>query len=437
MSVVDILYDLFNYISNAFYIGIFLRMMEILFGKKKYVHKVLYYAVPVVVFWLVYYFPEYALGHATIPYYYYFLVIMTVTFVSITCFLEGSILEKSIYYLYYFTVYKCVVFFLGGFIYEKEPTMDKYLYMLLDVLSTFLPIVVLIIFTRFCLKYRMHKVIAYLKNYQVALMLYCPFSLFASFQLADPSLNIPNTIYISASAFLLVFNVPIFYYLYSKIGESNESRIEMGKALAETAAQLSRYRYSIIMEEQAKKERHELKNKYFYIQTLLKENKLDQLDSFLTEHIGELASSDTGIYTNNSLIDYILSTKLELAKKHHIKTYSEILIPEKVNINEEYFCTVLLNLFDNAIEASKKEHNPDIQIYLNTRNNYLVFCIKNKVSFDVLETNPNLETSKPDAASHGLGMKIIKRAVRKSNGIFDTSMESGYFVATVMFPVLK
>jgi len=33
-------------------------------------------------------------------------------------------------------------------------------------------------------------------------------------------------------------------------------------------------------------------------------------------------------------------------------------------------------------------------------------------------------------------MKIIKRAVRKSNGIFDTSMESGYFVATVMVPIL-
>ncbi len=91
---------------------------------------------------------------------------------------------------------------------------------------------------------------------------------------------------------------------------------------------------------------------------------------------------------------------------------------------------------DNAIEASRKEENPDIQLYLNMKNNYLVFCIKNKVSYDVLKSNPSLKTSKPDAENHGLGMNIIKRAVKNSNGIFDTSMESGYFVATVMIPVL-
>jgi hypothetical protein len=34
-------------------------------------------------------------------------------------------------------------------------------------------------------------------------------------------------------------------------------------------------------------------------------------------------------------------------------------------------------------------------------------------------------------------MKIIKRAVKKAGGILDLSMESGYFVATAMFPILS
>jgi len=432
----SLILDIYIYLSKAFYVGIFLNMMEVLFVRKKRINTIFYYFVPIVVFWLTYYYPEYGLGHPTIPYYYYFMTLIGVCVLAIAFLLEGPFLEKLIYLLYYFTVYKCVVFFLGGIFYDKEPIMDKSLYVQLDMFSTFLPITVLYFFRKFCIKYELHTLLKYLDRKQVALMLYCPFSIFTSFQLADPSLNIPNTIYISASALLLVFNVPIFYYLFAEIGKSNESRVTMGKALAETAAQLSRYRYSIIMEEQAKKERHELKNKYFYIQTLLKENKLEQLETFLSEHIGELSNNNSDVYTNNSLIDYIINTKLSLAKKYKIKTYSEVLIPEKININEEYFCTILLNLFDNAIEASRKEAKPDIQIYLNTKNQYLVFCIKNKVSFDVLETNPTLKTSKEDPNSHGLGMKIIKRAVRKSNGIFDTSMESGYFVATVMVPIL-
>jgi hypothetical protein len=437
MPVANILYDLFNYINNAFYICIFLNMMETLFPRKPRTNQLIYYGVPVAVFWLTYYYPQYAMGHSSIPYYYYFICLMSLSLIIIIVFLEGAVLEKIIYYLYYFTVYKCIVFFLGGLLYDYEPVMDKTIYMILDVLTTIVPVLALLVFRKFCLRYRLHTVVSYLNVYQLVLMLYCPLSLFASFQIADPSLNIPIAIYISISAFLLVFNVPIFYYLYSIIGESNENRIEMGKALAETAAQLSRYRYSVIMEEKAKKERHELKNKYFYIQTLLKENKLDQLENFLTEHIGELSGSDAGVYTNNSLIDYIINTKLAAAKRKNIKTYTEILIPEHININEEYFCTVLLNLFDNAIEASSKEPSPDIQIYLNIKNRYLVFRIKNMVSFDVLEENPRLFTSKEDTSSHGLGIKIIKRAVKKAGGILDLSMESGYFVATAMFPILS
>lgn len=429
------LYYIYNHIGNILYISIFLNMMETLFSIKKTSKRVLYYLVPLTIFMIVYYYPEYMYGQTVIPYYFYFIVLLSTTLFAITVFLDGSIIEKLIYYMYYYTVYKCVVFFLGGFLYSQEPFMNSNLYQFLDAVSTILPLTVLLLFRSFCLKYRIHMVISYLKKTQVALMLYCPFSLFTSFQLADPSINVPHDYYVSISAFLLVFNIPIFYYLNAKIGEANESRVEMGKALAETAAQLSRYRYTVFLEEQARKERHELKNKYFYIQTLLKENKIEKLENYLSEYIGELNNNDSGVYTNNSLIDYIINTKLSLAKRYHIKTYTEILIPEKLPINEEYFCTILLNLFDNAIEASRKERNPDIHVYLNIKNQYLVFCIKNKVSYDVLAENPKLKTSKKDSSSHGLGMKIVKRAVRNSNGIFDITMECGYFVATVMVPV--
>lgn len=436
MQIINVLYEYFDYLSNILYIGIFLNMMDVLFKRKSTVSQNIYYGLPVILFCVIYSFFEHHFGDTIVPYYLYFFILMGVNIISIAFLLEGAIIEKLIYFLYYFTVFKCIVFFLGGIIYAHESIMDKRVYMSLNVVTTAIPIIGLLLFRNFCIKYKLHKALEYLKNSQVALMLYCPFSLFTSFQLADPSLHIPNSVYISTSAILLLINVPIFYYLFAKIGESNEARITMGIALAETAQQLSRYKYSVIMEETAKKERHELKNKYFYIQTLLKENKLEQLDSFLTEHIGELSTNDSSIHTGNSLIDYILSNKLALAKRNNIKTYSEILIPENLNINEEYFCTVLLNLFDNAIEASLKEENPDIQVFLNVKNKYLVFCIKNKVSFDVISDNPNFKTSKANKDSHGLGMKIIKRSVRKSNGIFDTSMESGYFTATVMFPLL-
>ncbi|MCF0142275.1 MAG: GHKL domain-containing protein, partial [Parasporobacterium sp.] len=212
---------------------------------------------------------------------------------------------------------------------------------------------------------------------------------------------------------------------------------ELEKALAETSSQLTRFRYTVIAEEQARKERHEIKNTYFYIQALLHDGKYEQLAEYLSKHIGELDDSITGLHTGNLLIDHILNNKIAFARKNKIKIYTEVLIPEQLSINEEHFCTVLLNLLDNAIEASLKETDPDIWIIINIKNNNLICCIKNKVSHDVLESNPKLKTTKADAKNHGQGMRIIRRAVRRMNGIFDASVNNNYFVATVVIPVLS
>ena len=434
--MLEFIYLIYTHSGVTIFINsIFLNMMASLFSKRKYANFFTYYILPLIIYSIVYFYPEYALHYTLIPYFYHFIVIMSINLIWILLFLEGPISQKIVYYLYFFTVYKCIVFFLGAFIYDYQYILNRNIYILLDMTSSVIPIASLWTFSKFFLAHPFSSIAKFLDRKQLLLMTYCPISIFITFQMADPSINFDPGYFVSISACLLIFNLPIFYYLFTKIGENNEAGIQLRKALAETNAQVARYRYTILIEEQAKKERHELKNKYFYIQTLLKENKLDKLNAFLTDHIGELSKNNSGIYSNNVLIDHVLNTKLLQAKKHGIKTYTEILIPKKISINEENFCTIILNLLDNAIEASIKEKDPDIQIYLNIKNNYLVFCIKNRVGHNVLKDNPKLCTSKKDTSTHGLGLKIIKRALRNSNGIFDVSIENNYFVATVMMPI--
>ena len=175
-----------------------------------------------------------------------------------------------------------------------------------------------------------------------------------------------------------------------------------------------------------------MKNRYFYIQALLHEGKTEQLEQYLQHTVGELSEMVGGIHTGNILIDHILNTKLDIAHKKNIKTYTEILIPNETNINEEYFCTILLN---NAIENSQNEQTPDIQVFMNIKNRYLVCTIKNKISENILLTNPELSTTKKEKTNHGLGLKIIKKTAQKANAIFDITIENGYFIATVMMPL--
>lgn len=237
------------------------------------------------------------------------------------------------------------------------------------------------------------------------------------------------------TAFIVLTNLPVIYYILSLINKSYEEQKKLDDALTQTKAQLARFRFSIELQEQLKKERHELKNNYFYIQTLLNEKKYDQLNDYMDRVIGEKLSNLNEIQTGNMLMDYILNRKVQETHKYHIKTYVEVLVPSQLSLSEDLLCTIIMNLLDNAIEASRHEHHPDIHITINCVQNYLVAKISNKTSNNILAINPNLKTTKKDSHNHGLGLKIIRQAVRRSNGIFQISHEEGYFTATVMLPM--
>lgn len=216
--------------------------------------------------------------------------------------------------------------------------------------------------------------------------------------------------------------------------ESFEQQRKLDTALTETKAQIFRYRYSLEIEERIKKERHELKNNYLFIQTLLHEKKYDELNSYINETIGEKMDKISSVSTGNLMLDYILNRKISEAQRNHIKIYTEITLPGNIQIDDESFCTVFLNLFNNAMEACQYVSSPDIHIILKVKENYLCCEIKNKANMDSLRENPELETTKPDSDNHGLGLKIVKETIAGCDGMFQTSVDGNYFTAKFMMP---
>ena len=357
--------------------------------------------------------------------------------ISIQVLFANLLLKESIFYKLVYTLY--FVAFLQLFkvvcspIYLAEAHMNLKLYQTLDVLTMILLLIFLIGLSYLFKKFKLYITVK-LPIGGMLSTLYFPLSILICYGITLNNQTIYKYI-IPFTAFIIFTNLPLIYYILSTINKSYEEQRKLDDALTQTKAQLARFRFSIELQEQLKKERHELKNNYFYIQTLLNEKKYDQLNDYMDHIVGEKLSSLNEIHTGNMLMDYILNRKVQEARKYRIRTYVEVLVPSQLNMSEDTLCTIIMNLLDNAIEASRHEEHPDIHISMHCIQNYLSVKIRNKISKDVLHTNPNLATTKKDVTNHGLGLKIIHQAVRRCNGIFQISTEEGYFTATIMIPM--
>lgn len=241
-----------------------------------------------------------------------------------------------------------------------------------------------------------------------------------------------NSHYTPLLLLLLFFSSLMSYYLSHIISSTAKNLLDTRIMKQKFEMQLQHMEYSAEMAEQIRQEKHEIKNIYLYIQSLLKNSELQELENFIDTKLVHRFDLYEEFQTGNPSIDFLLTQKVNEAKSANISVMTNILLPQNLKIDNNDLYGLLLNLLDNAIEASSKEKHGDIHVSICQKKFYLCIEVKNKVSTNILSDNPHLNTTKKDAANHGIGMKIINSIVQKYNGILTLEMESSYFVVSIM-----
>jgi len=431
------LYQIFRYgeLEGIIHFAILIIMLHSIFPKCKAPWNTKsYYAVTLGTFLVVKYLP-YVLPfwHYNRPYWYFYVIALPLALLFSHLCLEGLFLSKTVY-ISFFMAFIQLSKMVCSPVYRNEPNIAPKDYQLIDILL-FLVLTILLILLANAFRKAPLRLERVRTNPNYLAVLYLPISLILFYLLSLMNISFWDSYKDAILALIILPILPIFYNLFSTFTISIDEQRRLDRALTETRAQVFRYRYSLELEERIKKERHELKNNYLYIQTLLDEKKYDKLQTYLDETIGEKIQSISAISTGNSMIDYILNRKISEAHKHGIKVYSEILLPSKLPINDDEFCTIFLNLFNNAFEACANVPQPDIHIVIKCIKGYMSCEIMNKVDEETLAKNPHLLTTKSDKLHHGLGLKIVKDTIDQNDGIFSTSLEGCYFKAQFMIPM--
>ena len=179
--------------------------------------------------------------------------------------------------------------------------------------------------------------------------------------------------------------------------------------------------------------KHDMKNHILVITSYLNGGQYDEAKGYTSKILDNLNKMYTYIESGNSLLNYIINTKLQYGKENGIKVKAEI-----HNLSFEYiesidFSALLSNLLDNAIEGSSTSKDKEVVVNILRKRGYDTILVKNSIDQSVLKNNPKLASSK-QGEGHGYGLMQVKKIVEKYEGMIDIYEEQNYFCVNVVYP---
>lgn len=196
--------------------------------------------------------------------------------------------------------------------------------------------------------------------------------------------------------------------------------------------QLAHYEKMEQVNREIRRFRHDYNNHINCIVSMIKNNRNEEVLSYINDMSGKLPSDRFTIKTGNYIADAILSDKQAEAETHDTRiTFEGCIISE---INSTDLCIILSNALDNAIEAcSDIPGDKKISVFGGYQHSCFVLIVKNPARIEWESSRGLPPSSKKDSTDHGLGLSNISSAVRKYNGTMNISAENGVFVLGVSF----
>lgn len=180
---------------------------------------------------------------------------------------------------------------------------------------------------------------------------------------------------------------------------------------------------------------HDMRNHFLVIQNYLAEKHILEAQEYLKKLVGEHKIYCVERWTGIEAIDYILSQKTEMAGKKGIKTHIHSEYPKDCGIDPVDLCTILTNLFDNAIEACEKcpqDVKKEISLTIRRIHQFIIIRVENSsISAPVIK-NGIPHTSKTDIHKHGWGLQNVKDATEKYGGTIECDYHDAVFTISIM-----
>lgn len=248
-----------------------------------------------------------------------------------------------------------------------------------------------------------------------------------------------NNRFLSVIFFLVLFLFFAFVLYVYTLGTTQEQNQRLSEENIIQQMELKQYEQVVSSVEELRSVKHDMQNHMTVISAMLHEKQYEKACSYIDTYADKLNQTHRIISSGNIPIDCIVTNKLSYAHAQHIKTTHSIFLPKDILIDDIQLCTLIGNLFDNAIEACMKIKEPDkryIDFQIKPFNCMMSIYMENSCIGDyVIDKNGKLKTSKQtNIINHGIGLKRIEEIVERANGFVTLNPSNDKFEVIIQLP---
>ena len=227
--------------------------------------------------------------------------------------------------------------------------------------------------------------------------------------------HIQNIIFFAVCT-VLSLNV-LIYFLFIRLAKTNKMQTEIAllglqnECLQENSKDIEN------MYDTVRALRHDLKNHLLCISSMANENDITSIQQYTQQLLQQQSVVNKLItFSGNKALDAIVNSKSATAERAGVQLHA-IITTSLSDISPEDITIIIGNALDNAIRAAKDITGKTVDLHIQPQGAYYSIVIANDIAHSVLTNNPSLSTTKAKRSQHGFGIKNMRQAVERNQGM--------------------
>lgn len=255
----------------------------------------------------------------------------------------------------------------------------------------------------------------------------------ATSSLALDQVSAPSYLIVRLTCFLTIICYSIVIAEALKKTSEN-AKLRENIIMTDRQLHLERTHYHMLEEhiEDSRRSRHDLRHHISVFKTLLESGEYGNLKEYLNQFEMTVPSESPVNFCRSYALNAIMSHYYQQAEMENIPVDIQIKLPEKTGIADVDLCIVFGNLFENAIEACRRQNNPQRFIRLSAAmaGTGVVITVDNSFEDRVTQEDGLFLSSK--RFGKGIGTTSVKAIADKYHGFTKFEYDGSVFRASVM-----